>query len=61
MTMVAVKTEKDSGSTVNLDEAIEKYPGLYDFQIPENAGKDIIEKAWSKVVEEVEETRNIIT
>ncbi|KAF0704931.1 Uncharacterized protein FWK35_00031298 [Aphis craccivora] len=37
-------------------EAVEQYPCLYNFKIPEYARRDITEKAWSKVAEEVKET-----
>lgn len=46
----------ESVLTINLVKAVEKYPCLYNFKIPEYARKDITEKAWSKVAEEVKET-----
>lgn len=52
------KTKEESVLTINLVEAIEKHPCLYNFKIPEYARKNITEKAWSKVAEEVKETGN---
>jgi hypothetical protein len=39
---------------------VEKYPCLYNYKLPEYARKDLTEKAWSKVAEEVKETGNTI-
>jgi len=44
----------------NLVEAVEKYPCLYNFKIPEYARRDITDNTWSKVAEEVKETGNNI-
>lgn len=52
------KTKEDN-LTIKLVEAVEQYPCLYNFKLPEYARKDITEKAWSKVTE-VKETGNNI-
>lgn len=54
------KTKNECILTISLVEAVEKYPCLYNYKIPEYARKDITEKAWSKVAEEVKETGNNI-
>lgn len=54
------KTKDECILTISLVEVVEKYPCLYNYKIPEYARKDITEKAWSKVAEEVKETGNNI-
>ncbi|KAL4097696.1 hypothetical protein QTP88_022427 [Uroleucon formosanum] len=49
---------KEENLAIQLGEAVELYPCLYNFKIPEYARRDITEKAWSKVAEEVKETGN---
>jgi len=51
-------SKKECVLTINLVEAVEKYPCLYNYKLPEYARKDLTEKAWSKVAEEVKETGN---
>jgi len=51
---------KEENLTIKLVEAVEQYPCLYNYKIPEYARRDITEKAWSKVAEEVKETGNNI-
>jgi hypothetical protein len=38
---------------VKLVEAVELYPCLYNYQLPEYARKDITENAWAKVAQQV--------
>jgi hypothetical protein len=46
-------SKKECVLTINLVKAVEKYPCLYNYKLSEYARKDLTEKAWSKVAEEV--------
>jgi hypothetical protein len=41
---------------VKLVKAVEFYPCLYNYKLPEYSRKDITENAWAKVAQQVNET-----
>jgi DNA polymerase sigma len=41
---------------VKLVEAVELYPCLYNYKLPEYSRRDITENAWAKVAQQVNET-----
>lgn len=57
---IMVRTKEDSVLTISLVEAVENYSCFYNYNVPEYVRKNIMEKAWSKVAQEVKEAGNNI-